>query len=163
MIQRIQSLFLLVAAIIPIVLLFLPFGYITTDEAQFIFNSVSLKYNIPEGHTIVRVYYVALCLVICSALSLIALFSFKNRVRQTQIISITMIVYLVTLMLMLWICPDVIFKKYFISRGMDFEFTFAYKIVLLILICVEAICLYLANRFIKKDEALVRSADRLRQ
>ena len=162
MIQRIQSLFLLVAAIIPIVLLFLPFGYITTDGAQFIFNSVSLKYNIPEGHTIVRVYYVALCLVICSALSLIALFSFKNRVRQTQIISITMIVYLVTLMLMLWICPDVIFKKYFISRGMDFEFTFAYKVVLLILICVEAICLYLANRFIKKDEALVRSADRLR-
>lgn len=162
MIQRIQSLFLLVAAIIPIVLLFLPFGYITTDEAQYIFNSISLKYNIPDGHTIVRVYYVALCLVICSALSLIALFSYKKRIRQTQIISINMIVYLVTLMLILWICPDIIFKKYFETRALDYEFQFAHKAVLLILVFVEAVCLYLANRFIKKDEALVRSADRLR-
>ncbi len=162
MIQRIQSLFLLVAAVVPIVLLFLPFGHITTDEAQFVFNSVSLKYNIPDGHTVVRVYYVALCLVICSALSLIALFTYKKRIRQTQIISITMIVYLVTLMLILWVCPDVIFKKYFATRGIDFEFQFAHKAVLLILVVVEALCLYLANRFIKKDEALVRSADRLR-
>lgn len=162
MIQRIQSIFLLIAAIIPIVLLFIPFGYIDTEEAQFLFNSVSLKYNIPEGHTVVRVYYVALCLVICSALSLIALFSFKNRIRQTQIISINMIVYLVTLMLILWLCPDIIFKKFFATRGLDYEFQFAHKAVLLILVFVEAVCLYLANRFIKKDEALVRSADRLR-
>ena len=158
MIQRIQSLFLLVAAIIPIVLLFIPFGYINTEDSQFLFNAISLKYNIPEGHTIVRVYYVALCLVICSALSLIALFSYKNRIRQTHIISINMIVYLVALMLILWLCPDVIFA----TRGVDFEFTFAYKALILILICVEAVCLYLANKFIKKDEALVRSADRLR-
>ncbi len=162
MIQRIQSLFLLVAAIIPIVLLFIPFGYINTEDSQFLFNAISLKYNIPEGHTIVRVYYVALCLIICSALSLIALFSYKNRIRQTHIISINMIVYLVALMLILWLCPDVIFKKYFATRGVDFEFTFAYKALILILICVEAVCLYLANKFIKKDEALVRSADRLR-
>ena len=33
---------------------------------------------------------------------------------------------------------------------------------LIILIVVEAVCLFLANRFIKKDEELVRSADRLR-
>ncbi len=162
MIQRIQSLFLLVAAIIPIVLLFISFGYINTEEAQFVYNSLSLKYNIPEGHTVVRVYYVALCLILCSALSLIALFSYKKRSRQVQIISITMIVYLVTLMLMLWICPDVIFKKFFATRGMDFEFQFANKALLLILVFVEALCLFLANRFIKKDEALVRSADRLR-
>lgn len=162
MIQRIQSIFLLIAAIIPIVLLFIPFGYIDTEEAQFLFNSVSLKYNIPDGHTVLRVYYVALCLVICSALSLIALFTYKNRIRQTQIISINMIVYLVTLMLILWLCPDIIFKKYFTIRELDFEFQFAHKALLLILVFVEAVCLFLANRFIKKDEALVRSADRLR-
>lgn len=162
MIQRIQSLFLLVAAIIPIVLLFIPFGYVNTEEAQFLFNSISLKYNIPDGHTVVRVYYVALTLIICSALSLIALFTYKNRIRQTQIVSINMIVYLVVLMLILWICPDVIFKKYFLTKGIDYEFLFANKALLLILVFVEAICLFLANKFIKKDEALVRAADRLR-
>ncbi|MCR4681462.1 MAG: DUF4293 domain-containing protein [Bacteroidales bacterium] len=162
MIQRIQSLFLFVAAAIAIALLFIPFGYITTPDAQFVFNAVSLKYNIPDGHTVVRVYYVALCLAICAVLSLIALFTYKNRIRQTQIISINMIVYLVALMLILWLCPDVIFKKFFASRGVEFTFEFAHKVLLLILVFVEALCLFLANRFIKKDEAMVRAADRLR-
>ena len=162
MIQRIQSLFLLVAAAIPVVLLFLPIGYVNTPESQYVYNSLVLKYNIPDGHAVVRLYYVALCLLICTGLSLVALFSFKNRIRQIQIVSITMIVYLVTLMLMLWVCPDIIFKKYFTVNQMDYEFQFAHKVVLLVLIFVEALCLFFANRFIKKDEALVHAADRLR-
>ena len=162
MIQRIQSVFLLIAAIIPIVLLFLPIGYVNTADTQYLYNSIVLRINVPDGHAVIRLYYVALCLVICTALSVIAFFSYKNRVRQTQIVSINMIVYLVTLMVMLWICPDIIFKKYFTITNMDYEFQFAYKALLLIFIFVEAVCLFLANKFIKKDEALVRAADRLR-
>lgn len=162
MIQRIQSLFLLVAAIIPIVLVFMPIGYVNTPDVQYVFNSISLKMNVPDGHSVLRLYYVAFCLVLCSVLSLIALFTYKNRVRQTQIVSITMIVYLVTLLLMLWVCPDVVFKKFFTIKESTYEFQFANKAVLLILIFVEAVCLFLANKFIKKDEALVRAADRLR-
>ena len=162
MIQRIQSIFLLVAAIIPVVLLFIPIGFVNTPESQFVYNSLVLKYNIPDGHAVIRLYYVALCLLLCSGLSLIALFSYKNRVRQIQIVSITMIVYLVTLMVMLWVCPDIIFKKYFTLNQVGFEFHFAHKAVLLVLIFVEALCLFFANRFIKKDEALVHAADRLR-
>lgn len=162
MIQRIQSVFLLVAAIIAIVLVFIPFGYVNTTDTQYLFNSLVLKYNYPDGHAVVRVYYVAFTFLVCAALSLIALFSYKNRVRQTQIISINMIVYLVALLLVLWICPDVIFKKYFAIINTNYEYEFAHKILFIILIAVEAACLYLANRYIKKDEALVRSADRLR-
>jgi len=162
MIQRIQSVFLLVAAIIAIVLIFIPFGYVNTTDVQYLFNSLVLKYNYPEGHAVVRVYYVAFTLFVCAALSLVALFSYKNRVRQTQIISINMIVYLVALLLILWICPDVIFKKYFAIINTNYEFEFAHKILFIALIAIEAVCLYLANRYIKKDEKLVRSADRLR-
>lgn len=162
MIQRIQSVFLLVAAIIAIVLVFIPFGYVNTTDTQYLFNSLVLKYNYPDGHAVVRVYYVAFTFLVCAALSLIALFSYKNRVRQTQIISINMIVYLVALLLVLWICPDVIFKKYFAIINTNYEYEFAHKILFVILIAVEAVSLYLANRYIKKDEALVRSADRLR-
>lgn len=162
MIQRIQSVFLLVAAIIAIVLVFIPYGYVNTTDTQYLFNSLVLKYNYPDGHAVVRVYYVAFTFLVCAALSLIALFSYKNRVRQTQIISINMIVYLVALLLVLWICPDVIFKKYFAIINTNYEYEFAHKILFIILIAVEAACLYLANRYIKKDEALVRSADRLR-
>lgn len=162
MIQRIQSVFLLVAAIIAIVLVFISYGYVNTTDTQYLFNSLVLKYNYPDGHAVVRVYYVAFTFIVCAALSLIALFSYKNRVRQTQIISINMIVYLVALLLVLWICPDVIFKKYFAIINTNYEYEFAHKILFVILIAVEAVSLYLANRYIKKDEALVRSADRLR-
>lgn len=163
MIQRIQSVFLLIAAIVPIILLFIPFGYVDTESAQYIYNSICLKFNVPDGHAVIRLYYVAFCLILCSALSLVALFTYKKRTRQVQIVSITMIVYLITLMLMLWVCPDVIFKKFFIAKNeVMTAFTFAHKTWILILIFLEAICLFFANKFIKKDEQLVRAADRLR-
>jgi hypothetical protein len=163
MIQRIQSLFLLIGIIIPIVLICLPIGIFDTANAQYIYNSICVKMNIPDGVAVMRLYYLAFTLALCAILCAIALFSYKNRVRQSNIVSITMIVYLIALMLMLWLCPDVIIKKFFESRGEAISgFQFANKILLIGLIFIEALCLYLANKFIKKDEALVRSADRLR-
>ena len=161
MIQRVQSIFLLVAAIIPIVLIFLPLGYVDTDLARYVYNSISLKEMVPDGASVLRLYYVAFCLFLTAGLSGVAIFMFKNRVKQMQVVSITMIVFLITLLLMLWVCPDIVFKKFFNARMESFMITFN-TVPLLILICVEAVCLFMANRFIKKDEALVRSADRLR-
>jgi hypothetical protein len=161
MIQRVQSIFLLIAIIIPIVLIFLPLGYLTTDGAQYVYNSISLKENIPDGSSVIRLYYLAFCLFLTSCLSGLALFMYKNRVKQMQVVSLTMIVFLITLMLILWVCPDIVFKKFFGARMEDFIFTFN-SVPLIILIVIEAVCLFMANRFIKKDEELVRSADRLR-
>lgn len=161
MIQRIQSVFLLVATIIPIVLIFLPLGYLTTDSAYYVYNAVSLKEAIPDGTSVIRLYYLAFCLALTAGLSCFAIFRYHNRVKQMQTVSFTMIVFLVTLLLILWICPDIVFKKFFAARMEDFTFEFN-TVPLLVLIVVEALCLFLANRFIKKDEELVRSADRLR-
>ena len=161
MIQRVQSIFLLIAIIIPIVLIFIPLGYVDTELARYVYNSISLKEMIPDGASVIRLYYLAFCLFMTSALSAISLFTYKNRVKQMQIVSITMIIFLITLLLILWICPDVIFKKFFGARMEDYIFSFN-TVPLLIMIVVEALCLFFANRFIKKDEELVRSADRLR-
>ena len=161
MIQRVQSIFLFIAMVIPIVLIFIPLGYLTTDAAQYVYNSVSLKENIPEGISVVRNYYVAFCLALTAVMSGTALFSFKNRIRQMRIVSFTEIVFLITLFLMLWVCPDLVYNKFFAAKAESY--TFNYNIIpLIIMIVVEAVCLFLANRFIKKDEMLVRSADRLR-
>ena len=161
MIQRVQSIFLLIATIIPIVLIFIPFGYVDTEMARYVYNSISLKEMIPDGASVIRLYYLAFCLVLTSALSCFAILRYKNRIKQMQTVSFTMIVFLISLLLILWVCPDIIFKKFFSARMEDFIFTFN-SVPLLILIIVEAVCLFLANRFIKKDEELVRSADRLR-
>ena len=161
MIQRVQSIFLLIATIIPIVLIFIPFGYVDTEMARYVYNSISLKEMIPDGASVIRLYYLAFCLVLTAALRCFAIFRYKNRIKQMQTVSFTMIVFLISLLLILWVCPDIIFKKFFSARMEDFIFTFN-SVPLLILIIVEAVCLFLANRFIKKDEELVRSADRLR-
>jgi len=161
MIQRVQSIFLLIATIIPIVLIFIPLGYVDTELARYTYNSISLKEMIPDGASIIRLYYLAFCFALTAALTCFALFRYKNRIKQMQTVSFAMIVFLITLLLVLWICPDIIFKKYFAARMQDYQFTFN-TVPLLILIIVEALCLFLANRFIKKDEELVRSADRIR-
>ncbi len=161
MIQRVQSIFLLIATIVPIVLIFIPLGYVDTNMARYVYDSISLKEMVPDGASVIRLYYLAFCLFMTAALSAVALFTYKNRVKQMQIVSITMIVFLITLLLILWICPDVVFKKFFAARMEDYTFIFN-TVPLLIMIVVEAVCLFFANRFIKKDEELVRSADRLR-
>lgn len=161
MIQRVQSIFLLIATIIPIVLIFLPLGQLNTDSAAYIYNSISLKENCPDGVSVIRLYYVAFCLALTAFMSGFALFRFKNRVKQMQTVSITMIIFLITLLLILWVCPDIVFKKFFGARAENYTFSFN-TVPLIIMIVVEAVCLFLANRFIKKDEELVRSADRIR-
>ena len=161
MIQRVQSIFLLIAAIVPIVLIFIPFGYVDTNLARYVYNSISLKEMCPDGASVIRLYYLAFCLALTAGLACFALFRYKNRVKQMQTVSFTMIIFLITLLLVLWICPDIIFKKFFSARMEDYQFTFN-TVPLLVLIIVEAVCLFFANRFIKKDEELVRSADRLR-
>ena len=161
MIQRVQSIFLLIATIIPIVLIFIPFGYVDTELARYVYNSISLKEMCPDGVSVIRLYYLAFCLFLTAGMSCFALFRYKNRIKQMQTVSFTMIIFLITLLLILWVCPDIIFKKFFSARMEDFTFTFN-TVPLLVLIIVEAVCLFFANRFIKKDEELVRSADRLR-
>lgn len=161
MIQRVQSIFLLIATIIPIVLIFIPLGYVTTDLAQYVYNSISLKENIPDGASVIRLYYLAFCFFLTAGMSCFALFRYKNRVKQMQTVSLTMIIFLITLLLVLWVCPDIVFKKFFGARMENYEFVFN-TVPLIILIVIEAVCLFMANRFIKKDEELVRSADRLR-
>ncbi|MBO6079774.1 MAG: DUF4293 family protein, partial [Bacteroidales bacterium] len=80
MIQRVQSIFLLIAIIVPIVLIFIPLGYVDTDMARYVYDSISLKEMVPDGASVIRLYYLAFCLFMTAALSAVALFTYKNRV-----------------------------------------------------------------------------------
>lgn len=153
MIQRIQSVFLLVAAIVTIVLIFMPVGDIYTAEAQYTFTCFNV--HLPNGQVVMSTLYIALILILSACLSLYAIFKYKDRMKQTRIVSINMLVFLVAIMLMIWVYPDYIFQKKFEMAG----FRFNYWIMIFVL---PPVCMFLANRFIRKDEQLVRSADRLR-
>jgi len=159
MIQRIQSIYLLIAAIATIILIFIPIGYITTDEYQYVFNSFVVKLNIPETSVYMSTVYIALLLGISAILSIVAIFMYKNRKNQTTIVYANMLIFLITVLVMTYLYPDVIFVRKGLMSPNDL-FNFNYWI----LACMipAALGLYLANRAIKKDEEKVKAADRLR-
>ena len=90
--------------------------------------------------------YPSLLLVLSTLLALFAIFQFKNRIRQL------MIVYLSRLCIAISFLIFILFK--------EDENQLYYGSFLLIL---PYIILFFSAYFIKKDEKLVRSADRIRQ
>lgn len=159
MIQRIQSIYLLIAAIATIILIFIPIGYITTDEYQYVFNAFVVKLNIPETSIYMSTIYIALLLGVSAILSIVAIFMYKNRKNQTTIVYANMLIFLIAVLVMIYVYPDIIFVRKGLMNPDDL-FNFNYWI----LACMipAALGLYLANRAIKKDEEKVKAADRLR-
>lgn len=157
MIQRIQSVFLLVAAIVSIILLFIPIGDIYTAEAQYTFTCFNV-HLVPDGKVIMSTLYIALTLIVSACISIYAIFKYKDRMKQTRIVSLNMLVFLIAVMLMIWLFPDFIFPRKGLMQDGEL-FRFNYWIMIFV---IPPVCMFLANRFIRKDERLVRSADRLR-
>ena len=158
MIQRIQSVFLLVAAIVTIIMLFIPIGDIYTSEAQYTFTCFNVHLPEPDGTVVMSTLYIALTLIVSACISIYAIFNYKDRMKQTRIVSFNMLVFLIAVMMMIWLFPDFIFQRKGLMQDGDM-FRFNYWIMIFVL---PPVCMFLANRFIRKDERLVRSADRLR-
>lgn len=144
MIQRIQSVFLVLVSILFILLFFIPVyilnGQATTVDAQL---KGKMLYN----------PFLLIPLSLLVIISLIALFSYKNRKKQIGICRMGLIIS------MLVTINALVFPQFFvhgitsanISYGIGSYFFPA-----------DIILFALAARFIKKDDDLVRSADRLR-
>lgn len=149
--------FLLVAAVAAIVVLFIPIGNIidSTGFCLYQYDAFSLK---KEGVGVLSTLYIALLWGVSAILSLVTIFMYKNRPRQVMMNGINMLVMLAALVSMLYIYPNLVFeKKQFVTSTTMLEFNH-----LVLISLVPAVSLYLANMFIKKDEKKVRAADRLR-
>lgn len=156
MIQRIQSVYLLIAAIVTIILLFIPIGTITTDEAQYTFTCFNV--HLPNGNVVMSTLYIGLVLILSAGITIYSIFKFKDRMKQSRIVSLNMFVFLIGIILMIWIFPDYLFqRKGIMQAGADFESNNWIKIFI-----IPPVCMFLANRAIRNDEKKVRAADRLR-
>lgn len=154
MIQRIQSLLLLIAAAISIAINFFTIGTISYAEPglpQMVAEYTAFSLSIPStGKVLHYTYWIAVLWIVSAVLSMITIFMYKNRQRQIRLNGVNMLVMLAALVTMLFIYPNMVFNT-------DVVFN---RWILLSLI--PAVCLFFANKFIKKDEAKVRAADRLR-
>jgi len=147
MLQRIQTLYLLIAAILVALLFFLPFAEIAKDGLVYLFN---FKGILLEGVVKMNGIAILVLLSVFLAMHVLAILDFKKRVRQMQIIVFAAIILVVLMGLFSY------FTLYSFN-GFHYSFKIGY-----FLPCAAAILDWLAIRAIKKDEALIRSIDRIR-
>jgi hypothetical protein len=157
MIQRIQTVLLLVAAVCFAVACFMPVGTITTHETYYSVTSWALKEGIPNGAIVYPTYFIGLLQVILAVISFVAIFLYKNRPRQSKVCIAAVFINFVLILLLLYVYPNVVFSKLWQVAGAEMQHS-----LWAMLSVLPLACLYFANKFIIKDEKKVRAADRLR-
>jgi len=157
MIQRKQTIYLFFAGLVTFVLLFIPLGHLYTDVAGYQYTAFSVRDITPDKTFILSTVGNAALLVTTSALSFITIFLYKNRKLQMQLISVNMLVILVAIFTIMYIYPNFVFPKNPNLAGAKVEYNYT-----ILISFVSAIGIYLAKKAIAKDEALVRSTERLR-
>jgi len=154
MIQRIQSLYLLLSLTCTGLFYFFPFGsIITSDESVIPLLITGVSYT-KNGET---AFYSLLPLLIMMSLinlvSLTSIFLYKRRMLQIRFNVFNIIIQLGSVgMMFFYLCNA---AK---NLGVDYSTK-----ILIVLPVVSAILTFLAIRAIAKDEALVRSISRLRK
>ena len=130
MIQRIQTIFLLIVVIAQVVL---HFQGLDVE----LFGSI---------------YIVASLSLVSFLLAIVSIFSYKKRVRQILLNNINIFInVLLTGLLIYWLLN--------LSGGISFP----EKGIELAFPPISLFCLFMANIYIRKDEKLVKSVDRIRE
>ena len=149
MIQRIQSIFLLLAATITIVFCFSDFAFLKINELDFTFSVSGIKASSAALNQGISTIPLMIIFFIIALISVINIFFYKKRVLQMKLCILNIILIIGAIGLIL-------FHFYTLK---PYEYQFRWSIILPI---VAMILQFLAYRFIRKDEKLVRSLDRIR-
>jgi glucan phosphoethanolaminetransferase (alkaline phosphatase superfamily) len=166
MIQRIQSVFLLILVIAMVSMLFLPIWTKTDPQngQEVVLNAFSLSTHPAPGaapgaiaNTVIHKNTIAIAILalLAAVVALYEIFQFRNRYTQIKLgllNSLLLAVLLGTIFYYSSYVGDELVKTN--AKG---NYQAAFYLPLLALIVNS-----LANRFIKRDEDLVRSVDRLR-
>lgn len=152
MIQRIQTLYLFVVALLMSLTLFMPIASFTVAGQTYELTAFTLRCGDASETTV----WMGIMLLLAAALPLVNIFLFKRRVLQIRLCAVEIILLLGSLVMIglyYWLTSR-IFEGLVIEHR---QFGWAAPMPL-----VSLILAYLASRAIFKDEMLVRSLDRIR-
>lgn len=153
MIQRVQSIFMLSTIACIILSFFFPQGTLGQGELVTILTPYGLvdQFGVEVGQANSYFFYIPLTLAL--TVTFIALFNYANRKAQMKWLKLTTLLLLVSIVLQAFYIYNTksTFEALPFSIGLGF-----------ILPVIAIVGVILANRFIKKDEELVRSVDRIR-
>ena len=155
MIQRIQSLYILAALAMMVVMLFSPFAEIAATDGS-IYNFGSIGLTRLEGDGWLRIsgaIPLMVLIVVIAVLLLIAIFLFRKRRLQMRLCAYSII-------LEFGLIGLVYYYFYLAFRDIAVSnYAFRFPVIIPVL---SIILLYLAFRGIRKDDILVRSIDKIR-
>lgn len=155
MIQRIQTVYLFLVFLLALLFLFFPKGTLDMDGMVYIIKSwgIALEEGVekPDYSHFLGIVSLVMPFIIM-ILSTYTTFIYKNRLLQIKLGKINIFLHVI-LVVSTFFYLDVIKKSF------SGEFTYGVAVVFPLL---AMIFLLLANRAIRKDEELIRSADRLR-
>ena len=155
MLQRIQSLFLLAVIMCVTILMFLPIANVVVGDN--VWQLSAFQFSDVSGSNLEGFVPIGIVAVLISVVALITIFLFKNRGLQMKLCKLNLLLISVLLVACVFFTEIVIDKEDPIFAGAKVQYQFAVALPI-----VALIFNYLAIRFIKKDDDLVRSADRLR-
>ncbi len=155
MIQRIQSVYLLVITVVSVIVLFSPAAYLVqkTDLTQYslTFNGL-VSVNGTESQTVASSWVLTAIGILIPVISFVTIFLYKKRILQIRLSFINIVLmagYYGILFIYLW--------QFGKNLNADWHLYYVASFHL-----VNIILCFLAIRSIGKDEALVKSLSRLR-
>lgn len=154
MIQRIQTLYLLVATILMAVTLFAPLAWFAGHAGQFGLYAFSLR--TADGEAVQPTYYMGIVLALACVLPLVTIFLFRRRLLQVRLCAVELVLLLGAIVM------EGVY--YYLSSRVFAEQTFHMQgfkpAIALPLVCL--LFVFLAARAVLRDEVMVRAADRIR-
>jgi|AntAceMinimDraft_16_1070373.scaffolds.fasta_scaffold22034_2 Na+-translocating ferredoxin:NAD+ oxidoreductase RnfA subunit len=152
MIQRIQSLFLFIVFIAGIYLFFLPVAFYSSDILLCKFNITGISQINGQPQNFPNTIPIIIFTIIMIVLPFVIIFLYKKQPLQMKLCRLGIIINVLLIAVIFWYA-DIIEKKLCVDS--------IYKIGVFLPL-LTLIFLFLANMFIRKDEKLIKSADRLR-
>ena len=157
MIQRIQSIYLVLVGILTIIVFFIPIINIEFQNNKFVFETIGI-YKISNDNLILLINTIPL-LIVCGLICVISfttIFLYKNRKLQMKMCYSNFALNFIFIALIFYVYPELIIKNT-IGDGLTLNYSFGVFIPI-----ISLILLFFAVNAIKKDEEIVKSIDRLR-
>ncbi|MBN7811378.1 DUF4293 domain-containing protein [Algoriphagus sp. H41] len=156
MIQRIQTVFLFLVVVCMGVTIGTGLWEQAVEGQVWQLNAFVLENLDADGEVISATskWYLAALAAFAGLLALISIFQYKDRGRQ-------MMLNMVNSLLMVGLVATTFLTTNGLNSELGIEVSGTYKIGFWAIL-VAMVCNMVANRFIRKDEALVRSVDRIR-
>ena len=161
MIQRIQTVYLSGVVILCTLMFVFPFGEIQVSGSTYILDALGLHHyengSVTEMLTTLQKLIITLLVIVVLVVALVSVFMFRKRSTQITLCKLNIL-----------LLAGLIFTvSYYLDKGLsmiaafDPESEINYKVGIAFPM-VSIILTFLASRAIKKDEQLVRAADRVR-